>query len=45
MPRHFERIALSKLQIDKLRGVNILYNERTGRRRYAEGDGDMSDEE
>lgn len=44
MPRHFDRIALSKLQVDALRGMGIMYNERTGRRGYAVADDDESDE-
>lgn len=44
MPTNFERIPLSKLQVERLRGLGISYNEATGRRGYAVEDEDESDE-
>ena len=44
MPINFERIPLSKLQVEKLRGLGIPYNEATGRREYAVDGEDESDE-
>lgn len=45
LPANFDRIPLSRIQIDKLRGLGVLYNERTGRRGYAVDEGeDESDE-
>ena len=36
LPRHFKNIALSKLLIDKLSGLGIIYDTLTGMREDAE---------
>lgn len=36
LPRHFDKIALSKPLIDKLRGLDIVYDTLTGMREDAE---------
>ena len=45
MPKNFDRIPLSRLQIEKLRGMGVSYNERTGMRGYAAQDEDDESDE